>query len=69
MKNVGRADAALRLALGIGFLVVAALVNARPFLAIAAACLGLGLSGTGLTRFCPLYTVIGVSTDPKPHHV
>lgn len=65
MKNVGRIDAAIRVSLGLALLVTAAIVNARPFLAIAAALLGLLFLGTGLTRFCPLYTVAGVSSTPK----
>lgn len=67
MKNIGRIDAGIRIALGLAFLGLAAVVNARPFLAIAAAVVGLGLLGSGLSRFCPLYTVIGVSTGPRPH--
>lgn len=65
MKNVGRMDAAIRVSLGLALLVTAAIVNARPFLAIAAALLGLLFLGTGLTRFCPLYTTVGLSTTPK----
>jgi hypothetical protein len=56
----------LRLALGIGFLGAAAALHARPFLTVAAALIGLVVIGTALTRFCPLYTVLGVDTAAKP---
>lgn len=69
MKNVGSIDAAIRVTAGIAFLGLAAAFNARPFLAIAAALVGLLLIGTGLTRFCPLYTFLGVSTATKPRGI
>ena len=59
MKNVTRWDAGVRITLGVGLIGLAAVLNARPFLAIAAALAGLVMIGTGLTRFCPLYTVLG----------
>jgi hypothetical protein len=69
MKNVGRLDAGVRIALGIGLLGLAAVVNARPFLSIAAALGALLIIGTGLTRFCPLYTALGLGTRAKPRGV
>ena len=66
MKNVGRLDAGVRIALGIALLALAAAVNGRPFLSIAAALGALLIVGTGLTRFCPLYTTLGLSTGAKP---
>jgi hypothetical protein len=66
VKNVGRLDGGLRIAVGIGLLGLAAAVNARPYLAIASALLALLVIGTGLTRFCPLYTVLGWNTEAKP---
>lgn len=72
MKNMSRIDAIVRGTLGVGLLVTAAAVNDRPFLAIAAALVALLFLGTALTRFCPLYTLLGVGTNSghaKPHGV
>jgi hypothetical protein len=65
MYNVGRIDAALRTLAGLGFFVTAAAVSARPFLSVAAVAVGLVLLGTGVTRFCPLYTILGMNTTTK----
>ncbi|HEX9704173.1 MAG TPA: DUF2892 domain-containing protein [Gemmatimonadales bacterium] len=66
MKNVGRVDSVLRVALGVALLGAAIAVSARPFLTIAAALIGLVFIGTGFTRFCPLYAVLGANTASKP---
>ena len=71
-RNVGALDARLRLALGIGLLVLAALLNTRPFLALGAALIGLLLIGTAATHVCPLYAALGWSTcrsEPKVRSV
>lgn len=65
MTNVGRVDSVFRVAVGVAFLGAAVAINARPFLTIAAALIGLAFIGTGLIRFCPLYTVLGVNTASK----
>jgi hypothetical protein len=68
MRNVGKVDAAIRMTMGVGLLIVAAVVNARPFLALAAAALGVLALGTALTRSCPLYVVLGVNTSERGAH-
>jgi DUF2892 family protein len=67
--NVGNWDAALRGLLGLLMLGLAASLNSRPFLAIAAALIAMVLFGTALTRVCPLYAVLGINTahpEAKP---
>jgi hypothetical protein len=64
-RNVGMLDAAVRLALGVIMLGLAATVNQRPLLAVGAAIVGLILLATGLTRTCPLYIAMGVSTEVR----
>ena len=65
MHNVGRVDSAIRIVAGLAFFGVAVAVGARPFLAIAATFVGLMVLGTGVTRFCPLYTLLDVNTEPE----
>ena len=62
MRNVGTIDAGIRVTAGIGLLVVAAVLNTRPFLALAAAALATLILGTALTRSCPLYVALDIST-------
>ncbi len=64
-RNVGRRDATARWVLGIGLLVLAAILNDRPFLALGAALMGLVLLGTAATHACPLYAALGLSTCPR----
>ena len=70
--NVGLADAWLRGAAAVVAIVVAAVVNHLPILSLGFAVLGLLLMGTALTRFCPLYNALGLSTagphDAGRHH-
>jgi hypothetical protein len=67
--NVGRADAGIRAVIGTGLLGLAAAFNARPFVALGAAALALLLLGTALTRSCPLYLALGLSTSRPPQRV
>ena len=62
MRNVGTADAAIRIVLGFGLVVAAGVLSAQPFLALGAGALAILVLGTGLTRSCPLYLVLGMST-------
>jgi hypothetical protein len=66
MRNVGRTDALVRLGLGFALLALAAFFNARPFLTLGIGALAALVLGTGLTRSCPLYVVLGLSTSTKP---
>ena len=61
-RNVGNVDAAVRALFGIVLLAAAAIFNERPFLALGAAFLALVFLGTAVTRVCPLYVLVGMST-------
>ena len=68
-QNVGAADGRIRIALGAvaGLVSLAVLAGVLALPALAAPVLGLGaviLLGTGLTGFCPLYSVLGMDTCP-----
>jgi len=60
MRNVGTADAAIRIVLGLALVVAAAFMTNRPFLVVGTGALAVLLLGTGLTRSCPLYLVLGI---------
>lgn len=66
--NVGRIDAWIRGALSIVFLVLAAVFSAQPLVSLVAALLALLLAATALTRSCPLYTILGMSTRARHSH-
>lgn len=66
LTNVGTLDRTLRLAAGVVLLGLA-LFSGLPLFAggivkIGAVIVGLVMIGTGLMRFCPLYTVLGIRT-------
>jgi len=62
--NEGPIDRVVRVAAGVALLAVALLgVVASPLSWIAGA-IGLVLVATGETGFCPLYSLLGVSTCP-----
>lgn len=64
-RNVGPADAAVRALLGMVLLAAAAIFNERPFLALGAAFLALVFLGTAVTRVCPLYVLVGMTTRDR----
>jgi len=64
-RNVGNIDAAVRALFGIVLLAAAAIFNERPFLALGAAFLALVFLGTAVTRVCPLYVLVGMSTRER----
>ena len=70
-RNVGGTDAAVRALLGMILLAAAAIFNQRPFLALGAAFLALVFIGTAVTRVCPLYVLVGMTTrdheQPQTH--
>ena len=69
--NVGKTDAWIRGALFVVFLVLAAVFSGDPLISLIAALLALLFAATGLTRSCPLYTLLGVSTRARrsrPQH-
>lgn len=61
-NNVGTLDALIRGGLAIVFLALAAALNHRPFVSLVSAFVALVLAGTALTRWCPLYRQLGIST-------
>jgi len=61
-RNVGNVDAAVRALFGTVLLAAAAIFNQRPFLALGAAFLAFVFLGTAVTRVCPLYVLVGMST-------
>lgn len=65
--NVGHADAWIRGAVAVVAIVLAAFVNHLPIVSLGLAVAALLLMGTALTRFCPLYGVLGISSA-GPHH-
>lgn len=64
-RNVGNIDAAVRALLGLVLLAAAAIFNQRPFLALGAAFLALVFLGTAVTRVCPLYVLVGMTTRER----
>lgn len=62
-ENVGRADAVIRLAVSVTLLVVAAVFNSNPFIAIVAAVVAVALAASALTKRCPLYALLGIPTN------
>jgi hypothetical protein len=64
-RNVGSIDAAVRALLGMVLLLAAAVFNQRPFLALGAGFLALVFLGTAVTRVCPLYVLMGMSTRER----
>ena len=63
--NVGSVDAAVRASLAVLFLIAAAILNSLPVTSLFLAIVALALFGTALTRTCPLYRLLGVSTSRK----
>ncbi len=63
--NVSLVDAVARGVLGAVALVVAALLNHLPGVSLLLAVVALVLFGTALTRMCPLYRLLGISTCPR----
>lgn len=61
-ENVGLVDAITRGLLGTVALVAAALLNRLPVASLLLAIVALVLFGTALTRTCPLYRLLRMST-------
>jgi hypothetical protein len=65
--NVGSADAVVRWILAALFFIAALVWNHIPAVALLSAVLALAMAGTALTRVCPVYRLLGLSTC-KPDH-
>ncbi|HEY3219818.1 MAG TPA: DUF2892 domain-containing protein [Gemmatimonadales bacterium] len=61
-KNVGWRDAGIRGLLGGLSLLASAVLQDRPFIALALGFIGLIFIGTALFRMCPLYTLLRIKT-------
>ena len=64
LRNVGSADRAVRIALGIGLLAMVFVGPQTPW-----GWLGLIPLGTALVGWCPLYAMIGISSYRTRKHV
>ena len=60
-ENLGRTDTVIRLAVSITLLVVAAVFNSNPLIALVAAVAAVVLAASALTRRCPLYALLGLT--------
>jgi hypothetical protein len=64
--NIGTADRALRLAVGVALIALALFGGMALFsgavMKYGAVIVGLVMIGTAAMRFCPLYTVLGIRT-------
>ena len=63
--NVGPIDAWIRGVLALVALVLAAVFNEWPPVSLGAAVLALLLMGSALTKYCPMYRLLHISTS-KP---
>jgi hypothetical protein len=59
--NVGTIDRVLRILVGVALIVLAATHKVGPW-----GYLGIIPLATGLLRFCPAYTLLGIRTCPLP---
>lgn len=62
LRNVGTIDAWIRGALAVALFLGAVLLNQYPVISLAAALAALVSLGTALTRSCPLYHALHLST-------
>lgn len=60
--NVGRTDAAIRWVLAAGLFAAALAFSGSPLLTLLAALAAVILAGTAVTRVCPLWSLLHVST-------
>lgn len=60
--NVGSLDATIRWTFAVVFFGMAIAFNSAPAIALVTALLALVMAGTALTKVCPLYTALGIST-------
>jgi len=66
-RNIGGVETAIRTVLGSLFMVWAAVVaDPHPFVALGAAVVATVILATAIAEVCPLYTLLGVNTRPRP---
>ncbi len=61
-RNVGWYDAKIRWVIGAVLLLLSAVVQDRPFVALSVGFIGIIFVGTALFRVCPLYTVLRIKS-------
>lgn len=67
-RNMSATDALIRGVLAVALMVAAGLLHANPAVSLAAALVGFVLIGTALTRYCPIYRLLKLSTARDPSH-
>lgn len=63
--NVGRVDAGIRWIAALGLFAVAVILNDSPAVALGSALAAIAIAGTALTKFCPLYRLLGIGTRSR----
>ena len=66
--NVGRVDGCIRGCLAVALLVFAVLFNEELLISLGAALAALLLAATVLTRHCPIYDLLKLSTRSQQSH-
>jgi type IV secretory pathway TrbD component len=64
-RNVGTVDRAVRVVVGVAALVWAFVTGVTSGLGLALVVVALVLLGTAAIGFCPLYRLLGISTQPR----
>lgn len=64
-KTVGSADKAIRIILGLVFLIIAFAMSVGQTLKVILIILGIIALLTAITGLCPLYSLLGISTGKK----
>ncbi|HKA60192.1 MAG TPA: DUF2892 domain-containing protein [Gemmatimonadales bacterium] len=65
-RNVGWRDAGIRAFIGVALLIVSAIFQDRPLVALGIGFLALVFLGTALFGTCPLYTLLRLDTARPP---
>ena len=63
--NVGSTDAVVRWIVAIAAFTLSIIFNASPLPSLGFALVGLVMAATALTRSCPIYRLLGLSTCPR----
>jgi hypothetical protein len=66
-RNLNNTDRAVRTVLGVVLAATALWAGATSLAGIVLFVLALVMLGTAAVAFCPLYRVLGLSTEPTPH--
>lgn len=66
-RNVGTVDRAARVVVGVAALVWAFVTGVTSGLGLALVVVAVVLLATAVVGFCPLYRLLGISTQPRRH--